>query len=413
MRATSTLRFLTAAVLATAAVAQTPNNLIGLTRTTPLVYQRDHTACTTLPFCNPVGFPPAPGMPYAGGTAWDPIRNAAVISNGFLIAEVDPNTCAYVCPPSPAPTTSPNAVVTGLEFVESLNQIWMLDSFGALIQMQYACPPVVLSTCNTGLPLTATNATGGLAVDEVNQLVFYSYSDWTTGLSRIFVATMAAPCTTIQIATPTPCTTTLPLRGITGLAVDACRRILYMTDGFQTIGWAYNVAVGPVVIWGPQTCCNLPMPAADPMIGLAVRSGRETSVGTSCANGVCPPCPLIHSLTNSPNLGNAFFQLQADQAPQNSLVYCGIGLGPCNAFGPVPAPFCGPLLIGPSVMTLGPVITPPGAPCGGFAGFSLALPMNPAFCGIIASSQCAAVCVAGGSLGFAMSNCISWEIQSN
>ncbi len=412
MRATSTASLFAATILAAAAAAQTPDNLIALTRNTPLLYQRDHQSCTMLPFCNPP-LPPAPAIPFAGGTAWDPIRNAAVVSNGFLIAEVDPNTCAVICPPSPAPTVSPNAVVTGLEFVETLNQIWMLDSFGALTQMQYACPPVVLSVCNTGLPLTATNATGGLAVDEVHRIVFYSYTDWVANTNVIHIASMANPCLTTQIVVPFSCLTTTPLRGITGLAADGCRSQLYITDGVQTICWRYAVAAGPVVAFGPQTCCTLPMPAADPMIGLAVRSGRETSIGSPCANGVCPPCPMIHSLTNSPNLGNAFFQLQLDQAPQNSLIYCAIGLGPCNAVGPVPAPFCGPLLIGPSALTLGPVITPPGAPCSAFVGFTLPLPMNPTFCGIVASSQCLGVCVAGGALGFSMSNCISWELQSN
>lgn len=412
MRATSTLRLFAAAALTTLVTAQTPNNLIGLTRNTPLLYQRDHTACAMLPFC-PVGMPAAPATPYAGGTAWDPFRNLAIVSNGFLIAEVDPNTCATVCPPAPAPTLSPNAMVTGLECVESLNQIWMIDSFGALYQMQYACPPVVLSVCNTGLPLTATNATGGLAVDECNGLVFYSYSNFTTGVNTIHIATIANPCVTIQVVTPTTCPGSLPLRGITGLATDGCRQILYMTDGVQTIAWNYNVLPGPVVAFGPQTCCVLPMPAADPMIGLAVRSGRETSTGGPCANGSCAPCPFVHSLTNSPNLGNAFFQLQADQVQQNALVFCGIGLGPCSTAGPILSPFCGPLLFGPSVMTLGPVITPPGAPCSGFAAFNLPLPMDTTLCGVVASSQCASVCNVGGFLGFSLSNCISWEVQSN
>src|SRR5262245_21265895 len=61
--------------LAGLALAQLPDNLIGLTRATPLLNQRDHNACAPLPFCVPPGFPPAPVQPYAGGTGWDPMRN--------------------------------------------------------------------------------------------------------------------------------------------------------------------------------------------------------------------------------------------------------------------------------------------------------------------------------------------------
>jgi len=416
MQALSTLRSLPFAALATLAAAQTPNNLIALTRNTPMVYQRDHTACTTLAPCLPAGFPAAPPQPYAGGTAWDPVRNAAVISNGFLLAEVDPTTCAYVCPPIPAPTLSPNAMVTGLEFVESLNQIWMIDSFGILYQLQYSCPPTVLTTCNTGLPLTATNATGGLAVDECNGLVFYSYTNWTTGANVIHVASMANPCLTFQLAVPAGCTTsTVPLRGITGLAVDGCRGVLYMTDGIQTIGWNYTVLPGPVVAFGTQSCCLLPMPAGDLMVGLAVRSGRETSTGSVCASGACPLCPMVHTLGNSPNLGNSNFNLRLDQAPTNAFAWCGIGIGPCSAGGPIAVPFCGPLLIGPLAVLLGWNITSAGLPCTGATVFNQPLPMNPTLCGLIASSQCAVICVdpATGAVGYSMSNCISWEVQSN
>lgn len=404
---------LLAAVLLAAVelAAQAPNNLIGLTRTTPLLNQRDHNACAQLPFCAVPGFPPAVAVPYAGGTAWDPMRAGAIISNGQLIAEVDPATCSYICPPSPAPTTSPNALVTGLEVVESLNEVWLLDSFGALVRMNYGCPPVPFSTCNTGLPLTTTNATGGLAVDEKNRFVFYGYSDWTTGLSTIHVAPMAAPCQIVQTAAPAPCPLSVPLRGITGLAVDAVAQVLYITDGFQTIGWSYVVG-GVAVVFGPQTCCLLPPPAAgDLMIGLAVRTGRETSVGTSCATGTCPSCPMVHSLRNSPNLGNAAFTLGLDGVPLSSFAICGIGVGPCFTAGPVIAPFCGPILVqAPLAATLGPVFTAAGAGCTGVANFGLPLPMNPFFAGLVLSSQCVAFC---GASGNTLSNCISFELQSN
>ncbi|HLQ38773.1 MAG TPA: hypothetical protein VK348_13270 [Planctomycetota bacterium] len=404
---------LTALGFAAAALAQTPNNLIALTRATPLIAQRDHNTCTPLPVCNPPGFPPAFAQPYAGGTAWDPIRNGVWISNGALLADVDPNTCAYICPPSPAPLVSPNAVVTGLEMLESINQVWMLDSFGNLYQMTYACPPAVTSICNTGLPLTATNATGGLAVDEKNRLVFYTYSNWVTGATQLHIATMGAPCATIQVVNVTPCTTGVPLNGVTGLGVDACRQILYLTDGINTMGWTYNVLPGPVLVFGLQTCCNLPPPApGDLYVGLAVRSGRATPFGGPCANGVCPLCPMVHTLVNSPNLGNLSFALSLTGAPLGNLAWCNIGGGACSPNLAFP-PLCGPLFTGPSLGLIGPVPTGVGAGCGGSATFPLALPMIPPLCGAIISSQCIVLCSGGGAIGTSLSNCLSWEIQSN
>jgi hypothetical protein len=404
-------------LLAAFAAAQTPNYLVGLTRNTPVVNKRDQTTCTQLPICAPPGFPPAAAQPYAGGTAYDPMRQGTWISNGFLLAEVDDN-CNYICPPAPAPLVSPNAVVTGLEEVESLNQVWMLDSFGNIYQMQYACPPAVLNICNTGLGLVGNNATGGLAVDECNRLVFYSYSNWVTGATQIHVATIALPCQTIQVATPTPCAGSTVNRPVTGLACDGCRNILYMTDGFTTIGWNYTVLPGPVVVFGAQNCCTLPSPTplgGDPMIGLAVRSGGATSLGPPCANGACPLCPMVHSLRNSPNLGNAQFGLDLSSAPFGSLVWCIIGVGPCSAPGALVPPLCGPVFTGPVLGTLGPNATAAGFGCGAFTTFNMPLPVLPGFCGVVLSSQCVAICpsTAGTVIGTSLSNCLSWELQSN
>src|SRR5205814_9931916 len=141
------------------------------------------------------------------------------------------------CPPSVTPLVTPNAVVTGLEFCESIRELWQLDSLGNLYRLTYTCPPTVINICNTGLALTATNATGGLAVDEINRLVFYSYSNWMTGATTVHVATMANPCQILQTLNAPVCLGAVP-RGITGLAVDAVRRILYLTDGVTTLAGA-------------------------------------------------------------------------------------------------------------------------------------------------------------------------------
>jgi hypothetical protein len=400
--------------LSALALAQTPDNLIALTRLTPAIGQRNHAACALLPFCAPAGFPPAFAQPYAGGTAWDPIRNGVWICNGQVIAEVDPDTCAYLCPPSVTPLVTPNAVVTGLEFCESINQLWQLDSLGNLYRLAYACPPTVISICNTGLGLTATNATGGLAVDEVNRLVFYSYSNWMAAVpaTTIHVATMANPCVIIQTLNAPACAGAA-LRAVTGLAVDGVRRILYLTDGVTTVAGAYNVLPGPMVNFIGQSCCTLAPPVAgDTYVGLAVRSGRATTFGPPCASGTCPVCPMVHTLANSPNLGNLLFSLSLNNAPKGALSWCNIGVGPCGPGAAFP-PLCGPLFTGPSLGVIGMVPTTPGAGCGGSASYPLPLPMIPGLGGLVLSSQCIVFCPIAPGFGTSLSNCLSWQIQSN
>ena len=150
------------------------------------------------------------------------------------------------------------------------------------------------------------------------------------------------------------------------------------------------------------------------MIGLAVRSGRATPSGGPCNNGSCPPCPMVHTLRNSPNLGNAQFGLDLNGvALGGNLTWCLIGAGPCMPIGPVIGPLCGPLWIGPYMGSLGPNVSAAGVGCGGFETFNLPLPLIPAFCGSIISSQCATICPTAAGIGTAMSNCLSWELQSN
>ena len=68
----------------------------------------------------------------------------------------------------------------------------------------------------------------------------------------------------------------------------------------------------------------------------------------------------------------------------------------------------------PLIVSLGPVFTPPGVGCGAIANFNLPLPMDPFFCGLVLSSQCAALCASSsGATGVSLSNCLSWELQSN
>lgn len=410
MKAPSLLGLLVPA-LAALLPAQTPNHLIGITRNLPLLRHQSHPTCTVLAQCAL----PMPGSaalpPFVGGTAWNAKRSGAWVTNGLLIAQFDDN-CAPMCPPAPIPTLGPNGFITGLEYVEGLDQLWMIDSQGRLHFYTNTCPPLPIGVCNTGLVQTAIgNVTTGLAVDELNGLVFISYPMFPGGLNRIAVSQLAAPCTIVSQFLAPPCVGGVAAPPFLGLACDWGNQILYATDGATTVGMTYNWVAPNVLITG-QTCCPA-IAVAEPMIGLAVRPGRATSVGASCANGPCLPCPQIHTLRNDPNLGNANFTLGLDQAPAMAFSWCLIGNGPCAAPGVTIAPFCGPLYTLPYLGSIGPQITGGIGPCDGTASFSLPLPIAPGLAGQVFSSQCMTLCFGGGVFGTALSNCLSWELQGN
>jgi hypothetical protein len=397
-------------VLAAPAIAQTPPHLVGLTRNTPFLRHQSHAPCVLLAQC-PVPMPSSTILPpWAGGTAWDPVRSAAWVSNGQLVAKVDDN-CVVQCPPMPIPTLGPNAFVTGMELVEGLNQLWLIDSQGFLHFYSNSCPPLPLGQCNTGLAPTAIgNVTTGLAVDELNGIVFISYPVWPGGPNRIVVSLLAAPCTPVSQFILPPCFA--GFGAVTGLAVDWGNQLLYATDGINTVAMNYLWAP-PNVLPGPITCCPSTSTVIEPLVGLAIRPSRATSLGQPCANGSCPPCPQVHMLRNDPSLGNAQFTLGLDQAPANSLALLAVGTGPCQLLVPVFPPLCGPLHTSPLLGTLGPNLTGGVGPCDGSTNFNIPLPVAPGLAGLTFSSQCVTICLGGGVLGFGMSNCLSWKLQGN
>jgi hypothetical protein len=394
--------------LTAAAAAQIPH-LVGITSTTPALVHRDHAGCALLAQCTPAGFPSAPpAFPTFGGTGWDPVQRGAWISNGPVLAVVD-DTCGYLCPPAPVPTPAP---ITGLEVLESLNEVWATDGAGNICRLSRACPPTLLGVCNTGLPTGGQQGLAGLAVDEGRQLVFYCHTDFATGVSGIFVSPLANPCQPFfAIHPPNVCTV---LTGITGLAVDWGNSTLYLTDGRTTAAWPYVAGPGPSIAFGTLTCCTLPM-GADRYIGLAWQPQPAQPFGAPCANGTCAPCPMVHTTNGDPNLGNGFFALDLTGAPAGSLVWCLVGIGTCVAPGVFVPPLCGPVYVGGSatgtVSSLGPNLVG-GIGCAGATSFPLPLPPAPGLAGLPLASQCVALCPAGAG-GTSLSNCLSFELQGN
>lgn len=406
---TSTLLPFVLPFLAPLLGAQTPPHLVGLTRTTQSLRHVSHAPCAVLNQC-PVMLPlPILLPPHAGGTAWDPTRPGAWVTNGLALTKVADN-CNVLCPPAPIPSLGIGAVVTGMEYVENFNQLWLIDDQGMLHFYANACPPVPLGICNTGLaPSMLGNVTSGLAVDDVNGLVFIAYPVFPAGPNRIVVSLLNAPCTPVTQFILPGCA--FGFGAVTGLACDWGNQVLYATDGLTTLAMPYGVIPPATIVPGPVTCCPSTV-VADPMVGLAIRPGGASSVGAPCANGTCLPCPQVLSLRNDPCLGNAQFTIGLDQAPDNALAILGIGSTPCISPG-ITLPFlCGPLYVWPVLGTLGPNPTGGVGICDGTTNFTIPLPIAPGLAGLVFSSQAVTLCLTGAG-GWGMSNCLSWELQGN
>ncbi|GAB4137950.1 MAG: hypothetical protein Fur0037_03380 [Planctomycetota bacterium] len=402
-----------AILLATPLVAQTPNHLIGLTRTAPALMQYDQHNCQVLQRCHPVNFPNSIGLPpEAGGTAWDPVTRGAWITNGHMLAKVD-DQCNYQCPPMLLPFPTANQVATGLEVAESMRSLFVIDNRGLLYQFTLTCQPVQVSVCQTGLS-GSTFTTSGIAIDEGLGLVFISYVDFVSNVNWITVSPLSAPCQIMQRIQVMPCPVgTTPFGAITGLCVDWARGILYATDGTNSSAMHYVPSPTGGIQIVRSTCCSITMPNLDPLVGLAVWPGRETPFGQPCNNGSCPSCPSVFVLGNDPNLGNGAFYLELQQAPIGMATWAILGFGPCTPPGLLIRPLCGPLYTNIYLGSIGPVPTLGMWPCGGTAQFHLPLPVIPSLAGTVINATAVGLCTATITFGTTVSNCLSFELQGS
>ena len=403
---------LTAGLTATV-VAQTPPNLIGPTLNSPLIAEVDHNSCTPLGTCAP-GLLPTTTFFWAGGSAWDSANAALWVTNGQQLGRFAAGSCATQCPLSTCPKSSATAEATGMDLHDGTNELWIIDDAGIITRATNTCPPVALTPIyNTGLGPTGFWRTSAIGIDELRGLVFYSTADFQLGAGNIYVAPIANPGAWFQV---TPVTDCFPIPTlITGLAVDAGNSAIYWTNGRTTFRWTYTYnPAGPSVAFTPGSCCLQLAPLPDPFTDLSIRWGGASSTGMPCANGSCPPCPMVHTLRNAPLLGTTL-QLGLDQATPSTLALCAVDFGACNTVGPIIPPFCGPVLVPltAALTLLGPNIPVGPGPCGASTTFFLPLPANPAFAGTPLCSQCVSLCGASGTLGGGtqMSNCLSWVLQ--
>jgi hypothetical protein len=397
-------------LLLSSLVAQTAPNLIGVTLNTPLVVEINHNTCSVLSSCAALVLPPmVPPTPvyWPGGATWDAQTNGVWATTGALLANITPGTCNVNCGPVACPVT-PGALCTGLDLHEGTDELWFIDDAGWITTTTRSCAPVVTNSWFTGLVAAGNLATTGITVDELRGLVFYSTADFGVGTSTLYVAPIATPGLPFSITALQDCMLLPTL--CTGLAVDAGNGVLYWTNGRGTHAWSYTYTPsGPSIAFTPGACCLQSAPFTDPLTDLAIRWGGATSTGGPCANGNCTPCPMVHTLRTAPLLGSTL-QLGLDQAQPGTVTLCGVDIGPCNAFGPVIPPFCGPLMLPltSALLVLGPGFPAGPGPCQASDTQLLALPGNPALVGTVLSSQFVSLC---SPIGTAMSNCLTWALQ--
>lgn len=399
--------------LAVPALAQVPAHLVGLTRANSALR-------TTGADCVPVNIGcqtglPATVEPWAGGTAYDSQSGQVWVSNGAVVARVNARSCAVTCGPWQAPVG--NGVVTGLEVLETQNQLLVLDSTGVLntLSLGGSCGgPQLISSCSTGLPRVGQRATSGLAADEALGLVFYTYTDFASGDNTLLVATFANPCLPI-FRGPLPDCGLQAFGAARGLAVESCRHVLYVTDGFRVMSlrYLYNPTV-PAIQFAPPQCCPNLSTVGDPYVGLALRPSPGVPVGPSCTNGSCRNCPTTHTLLTGATVGNPNLLFALEQAQDNTLTWLALGAGHCRP-GPIYPPLCGPVLVNtmapPAIA--GPFPVSGAGPCGASAVIVVSVPADPSFCGSDWSSQFLSLCPGISSvfpLGTAMSNCLNFTI---
>ena len=408
-----------ATLLAAVTTAQSPTNLIGLTHANSLLVKQDANTATCVARSCATLIPPTPitGQP-AGGTATDGRRSAVWISNGTELRLVDANTCRDLCPaPILMPGVFTASIVTGLAYYDPADTLFVVDARSRFYRFQ----PVAGATGCTLQGGFVCDASGvhppgdqiaGLAVDDVNGLLYYTSSSFNTALPNniLYVAPIGNPCNPICRIPIRACGNSL-LGAIRGAAYDACKRTTWLTDGRQTAGYLVSNSACTVQ---NVACCPLLLPTNDIYVGLCLRPSESQPFGRSCVGAPCQPCPALrHTTTWAPIGGSVSFDLSGAPAPARALL--GIGFGPCQSPGVGLPILCGPIhvFLGPPPAIFAGPFAVNGVGCNGTLGVRVPVPLNPSLCGFVISSQYILACQGGGALGFAVTNCVNTQISSS
>ncbi|MCC6671973.1 MAG: hypothetical protein IT458_13000 [Planctomycetes bacterium] len=364
--------------------------------------ERDFLACSQRSCATLL--PPGPGSAaHAGGATYDPRFSGVWLSDGANLGLFDPDTCMPLASPMPAPFPE---VVTGLATMPSRGALFASGAPNVLYRLAQGTQPVVTGRW-TLAAVPAGHVTGGVAADDLGDLLFVAASSFTAAVPdhRVYVVRGAAP-DTVHCVLTVPACAGRALGAITGLAFDEAISFLWLTDGHRTLGCAF--ARGTCTLTA-VSCCDLAGPRLG---GLGVRPSRATAVGTSCAAGSCLPCRnAVAGTVGDPVLGNASFALRLSGVPVGQPGVLLVDTGPCQPPGTTVPALCGPILVplSAALAVVGPFTSLGSGGCDGSISVRLPIPVDPRIVGIGLASQFVVFCPAAGT-GTVVSHGLNWLV---
>jgi len=332
---------------------------------------------------------------WAGGTAYDPRHESVWISDGATIAEVSLSDGKTLCS-FKAQLMSNSAVVSGLAIADKKRQLIQLEtsqSYGAIRSYSLqSCPPTPLRDgCTISVP--TGYYTGGLAYDEVSDLVYYTVTKpgFQVPQNTLHVADNSNRCKSICSLSLAGC---IHFFGtdVTGLAYDACSKTLYATTGLGTMPFA--VGDPRKCEFKAGTCCTKQLTGS--YRGLAVVPGwTQLKKGQSCVTKGCPFCSSLDNrlFGGAPSLGNPDFGIEVVNGPSGALAILGVGLSTCGKGTPF---LCGALWLPQTFVPVFPG-TLSGNQCAAGLRLPLPVPVDAKLCGQSICLQWLVACSASGT----------------
>lgn len=423
-----------------AQIAVGAGEIVGITRSTPLVmrqFMNPQVRCLQSS-CN-LTFEKQT-LTGAGGAAYDSRLGGLWITNGLSLACVDVVTCKYICQPQkiPLPPLSVQRPwCTGLAYVDSgakgsgaSKPGWLFASYntGDIARIDTSQCSLKATFCKAG-GLPTGYVIGGLATDDVRRYLYVGASaSTTTGVNHIITvaridptAASATPwCSPFCRMTPPGCTSSSTLGAIQGLAHDACKSTLFITDGKQTLWGLVLISSTGACKMGLSGCCPLNVGSGgDSYTGICLRPMPPTSSGKPCTVPSCNNCSAVMqaTLVGDANLGNPAFGLGLRNAPSNTdaaafalnIGACanpGVELGYCARVRvPLPAP----------VILLFFGLPGVSGTCNRDLTIPAPLPLDASLCGRAFSFQWVVRCRPTSSIpaNFGITNCLTATISGS
>ncbi len=372
-----------------------------------------------------------------GGAAYDSIRGGVWISNGGKLSCINPDTCEFICKEELAPFAAlgPRELspypqeVGGLAFDAAENTLYMVDARNHelhQVRLGSKSDPRACEFRTTKCKIDANMPPGyypsGLAIDMARRLLFVASYDFTSKQSHIYTTPLEKWCSKLCDVTdangnlPGPCPNLrVAFQGITGLAFNSCKSVLYVTDGAYTSEMAFAhipTAKYPCQV-KPISCCPVPKTSdADTWRGLALRPASTTTNGRPCTVKPCSTCPtMVAGFRGDAAMGNFHFALTLSNAPNETTVaVAAIGFGPCTSG--INVGLCAPLMANLTGMfTLGVPMNASVASCSSHGVAPLPIPNDVKLCGLSLSAQWLPICVTPVGVGHGLSNCTSFSVS--